>query len=411
MRIILVDDGSVKHDRLSLYLNSDPAFSDVTLTKVDCGFDARKILRAEQFDLLLLDILLPWRAGGDANDSGSRDLIEAILSDETLRRPHQIVGLSADADAAAQADPYFLANTWTVLRFDETSNAWLEAVGASVKYMIARASEAPQYDTDLLVVTALRDPEMVAVHRLPWNWRAEEPLDDATFIRRGSFTSSGKEFSVVTAVSDRMGMVAASVLASKAIALLRPRYVVMVGICAGFEGETKFGDVVLADPAWDHQSGKRVEEQDGTHTFKIDPHQLPVSTFVKSRMKQVGLDRNKLADIRAARDDEPGHDLRVLVGPMATGSAVIADKEIADQIKDQQGRKILAIEMEAYGIYFAAQHAGAPKPTAFALKAVCDFADNSKDNSVQKYASYASAAVMAHFFEKYMVELRGLAGQ
>lgn len=411
MKILLVDDGDTKYNRLRDYVQARQELSYIEIVKADCGFQARKELRVTQFDLLILDILLPWRVDGAASEVGSRDLIEAILSDETVRKPHSIVGLSADADAAAQADPYFSANTWTVLRFDETSNAWLDALGATIEYMIAKSAEPTQYGIDLLVVTALREPEMTAVHRLPWNWRAEEPLDDATFIRRGSFLSGDVEFSVASAVADRMGMVSAAVLASKAIALLRPRFIVMPGICAGFEGETRLGDVILADPVWDHQSGKRVQDADGTHRFKIDPHQLSVSQFIKSRMKQVGLDRAKLAEIRTARDDHPGHDLRVLVGPMATGSAVIADKDIADEIKDQQGRKVLAIEMEAYGVYSAAAHAGSPNPSVFALKAVCDFADHQKNDSVQKYAAYTSASVMGHFFEKYMFELSDLAGK
>ncbi|MFM9276369.1 hypothetical protein, partial [Pseudarthrobacter sp. NKDBFgelt] len=213
------------------------------------------------------------------------------------------------------------------MQYDETSSGWMEAIAASILYLAAQQAGPPTYHTDVLVLTALREPEMSAVHRLPWAWQSEQPLDDATFIRRGSFRSGAETFSVVTAVAERMGMVSTGVLAAKAINHLRPRYCVMVGICAGLEAETRLGDAILADPAWDYQSGKRIKETDGSHVFKLDPHQLPISQFVRSRFKQLALDKDLLETIRRSRDDDPGHDLRLLVGPMATGSAVIADPE------------------------------------------------------------------------------------
>lgn len=410
MKVILADDGGKKSVLLEAYFASDERYNGVELTTVEDGFTARKRMREQRFDLLILDILLPWRDKDEASSAGSAKLLDSVIEDESLIAPRQVVGLSADSEAATTASESFRANTWTVLHFDQTGSGWLDAIGASVSYLLLQATQNPTYEADVLVLTALRDPEMAAVHRLPWNWKAEEPLDDTTFIRRGSFISKGANFNVVTAVSDRMGMVSAAVLATKAITLCRPRYCVMVGICAGLKDETRFGDVVLADPSWDYQSGKRVKEADGTHTFKIDPHQLPVSIIIKSRIKQLALNKTLLAGIRHERDDDPGHDLRILPGPMATGSAVISDPDVIEDIKSHQGRKVIAIEMEAYGLACAANNAGSPKPTAFVLKGVSDFADDKKDDTAQKYAAFTSAKVMQSFFETYMADIKGLAG-
>lgn len=410
MRILLVDDGGNKAKALRTYLGNDPQFSKVELVDVDTGFEARRIMRAQSFDILILDILLPWRSSDTPSAEGSLKLLDSVVEDDTLQAPRQVVGLSADVDAAAAASDRFKAYTWTVLHFDETGTSWLEALGASIVYMTLQGSKQASYETDVLVMSALRDPEMDAVHRLPWSWKPEEPLDDVTFVRRGSFMSNGTSYNVVTAVADRMGMVSAAVLATKAISLCRPRYCVMIGICAGLKDETRLGDVILADPAWDYQSGKRIKETDGTHSFKIDPHHLPVSPVIKSRVKQLALDKQLLAAIRQDRDDDPGHDLRLLPGPMATGSAVITDPDIVAEIKNHQSRKVVAIEMEAYGLALAANQAGAPKPTAFILKGVSDFADEKKDDSKQRYAAYASAKVMQAFFERYMFEIQSLAG-
>ena len=410
MKVLLVDDGGRKFVALRNFLSARADMTSVELSTVENGHAARRAIRNDRFDLLILDVLLPWRAGGEPSNQGSLNLLDSITSDQGLLPPRQVVGLSADPQAAADVAPIFSANTWTVLHYDETSSGWMEAIGASILYLAAQQAGPATYDTDVLVLTALREPEMSAVHRLPWAWQSEQPLDDATFIRRGNFRSGEESFSVVTAVAERMGMVSTGVLAAKVISYIKPRYCVMVGICAGLEAETRFGDAVLADPAWDYQSGKRIKEPDGSHVFKVDPHQLPISQFVRSRFKQLALDTTLLASIRQSRDDDPGHDLRLLVGPMATGSAVIADPKIIAEIKDQQHRKVIAIEMEAYGLYAAANNAGAPKPTAFALKSVSDFADAKKEDSAQRYAAFTSAKLMQVFFERYMPELRNLAG-
>ena len=411
MRVLLADDGGEKFQRLQDFLIQDPNLGTLELVSAEDGFAARKAMRTTKFDLLILDILLPWRAGDDPTADGSSKLLNSVIEDETLIPPRQVVGLSADPAAAAAAGSDFAAKTWTVLGFDRTSNSWLEAIKSSLLYLLAQSDRVEEYGYDVMIISALRDPEMNAVHRLPWNWQAEEPLDDTTFMRRGSFVSNGSSYSVVTAVSDRMGMVSAAVLATKMIGKCRPRYCVMVGICAGIEAETRLGDVVLADPSWDYQSGKRIKEKDGTHKFKIDPHQLPVSLVIRSRIKQLALDKAALAAIRDERDDQPAHELRVLPGPMATGSAVISDEDLIAEIKDSQHRKVIAIEMEAYGLASAAHNAGMPKPTAFCLKSVSDFADQKKDDSAQKYAAHTSARVTQVFFERYMQELRDLAGR
>lgn len=84
---------------------------------------------------------------------------------------------------------------------------------------------------------------------------------------------------------------------------------------------------------------------------------------------------------------------------MASVPAVIAEAEKLDEIKDH-ARKLMGIEMETYGVYYAAENSVDPRPLGFAsLKSISDFADSQKDDDYQEYASYTSAA-----FLKYVIE-------
>lgn len=73
-------------------------------------------------------------------------------------------------------------------------------------------------------------------------------------------------------------------------------------------------------------------------------------------------------------------------------------REIQNQIRD-----VIAIEMEAYGVYYAAKWAIEPKPRFVAIKSVCDFADVEKGDDYHDYAAYTSARILQCLAEEYFV--------
>jgi len=102
--------------------------------------------------------------------------------------------------------------------------------------------------------------------------------------------------------------------------------------------------------------------------------------------------------------------LRMHVGPIASGSAVIADTRILKGVQDQK-RELLGVEMEVYGLYAAVASASRPKPSALAFKSVCDFANTKKNDEHQGYAAYTAANALKEFFERYMHELADMAAR
>jgi nucleoside phosphorylase len=63
---------------------------------------------------------------------------------------------------------------------------------------------------------------------------------------------------------------------------------------------------------------------------------------------------------------------------------------------------VIGLEMENYGFFHAAAHASHPRPMAFSVKSVCDFADQDKGDAFQRYAAYTSAQVVYHFADRYL---------
>ena len=91
--------------------------------------------------------------------------------------------------------------------------------------------------------------------------------------------------------------------------------------------------------------------------------------------------------------------------PCASGPIVVGDGKTLTEIGEKQNREVLALEMEAYGVYCAARKASQPRPITFSIKSVCDFADPRKNDAMQNYASYTSAMTTFEFLRRYATDL------
>ena len=87
---------------------------------------------------------------------------------------------------------------------------------------------------------------------------------------------------------------------------------------------------------------------------------------------------------------------------MVSGSAVVASKDYVEQMIAPQNRKIIGLDMEIYGVFYACEHNSFHKPKCFAMKSVVDYADGNKNDNYHDYACYTSAAALKEFVIKYL---------
>ncbi|MCY4557662.1 MAG: hypothetical protein OXF79_15015 [Chloroflexi bacterium] len=398
MNIIVVDDSDRKIDRIRAALISGGATTEqIHIAKT--GIEARRSLSRIQYDLLVLDIALPMHTGDEPDKRGGIKLLEEIIERENLRLPLSVVGLTGFEDLYAEFREQFHSRLWTLDYFDSSDIGWLERLKAKVSYVRARSEEVTRetYETDLCVVTALRTPELLALRNLEWNWSETRSLDEVGFYYEGTMRANDQEHSVIAAAAPRMGMVASALLAQKMISSFRPKLICMVGICAGVKGRCEIGDVLVADPAWDWQMGKY--EVAG---FSFAPDQIDLSAQVAERFVQLGDDREFWYDLHGKYGDtKPPNVPTVKVGPVASGSAVLADEKVVSRIREQH-RQLLGVEMELYGVYAAAKYAISPQTVAFGIKSVADFADENKADDYQRYAAHVSARVLEKYCSLYL---------
>lgn len=400
MKILIIDDAPARYRSLVPALERIGVKQTDIQLSTDC-MSARKQLKETRYDLMVIDFVIPLRAQDEPSLQHSRDLLEEIVDEDDLVKPTKILGLTADKDAASDFADYFEQNTWRIITFSESSDGWASQIRNCVEYLQAASSknDMPAIETDVAILCALKTPELRAILGLPWEWTEIKPLSDSLFVYEGRFYSSGRNYSVIAAHCTRMGIVSSALTAAHLIEMCRPRHIVMAGICAGIQGKVQLGDAILADPSWDWQSGKFDASRDQSR-FAQAPHQLSVEHDVRAAVQALSTDQSFLGKVRKTWPTKIDNDLQLHVGPLASGSSVLADPKVVDQIKHSH-RELIGVDMEVYGLYAAAQMASRPRPIPFAIKSVCDFANPEKNDDFQSYAAYTSAMCLQELLERY----------
>lgn len=394
MKVLVVEDNNEKYNRIHAVLEQ-AGLATGDITHAIAAAPAFEHLRLTQFDLMLLDVNIPRRLGQASHRGGGLELLRELGRETELRRPTYIVGLTAFEDVVAEFGSAFEEQLWSLVHYQESSDQWISQLLVKVNYIQAanrsrNFSDGQTYGCDLAIITALDTVEFDAVQRLHLGWEALRLQHDETRYLSGSISTATGTKSIIAAAAPRMGIAASAVLSAKVIHQFRPRYIAMVGICAGRPDKVSIGDLIIADPTWDWGSGKLITEN-GEPKFLPSPHQLDLDPDTAALLKNLGKDANLLNEVRhSTTGTKPKTELSAHVGPLVSGAAVVAHKPTFDSLLAQH-RGILGVDMEVYAVAAAALGSAKPRPKFLVIKGVSDFADENKVDDFQQYAATASA--------------------
>ena len=172
----------------------------------------------------------------------------------------------------------------------------------------------------------------------------------------------------------------------------------MIGIAAGtHEGNKRYGDILVADPSVDYNSGK-VAFEEGVRKFLPDPYPIGLNPRLRSVLHKYRGNHPTFAAIRNRWEGAvPEGTNRLHIGPLGAADQVIDDPARITEIR-QNWRKLIGVEMETYGVYRACYESPEPKPRFVSFKAVCDFAA-AKTDSWQQYAAFVAAEFTVEFLK------------
>ncbi|MEA4917271.1 5'-methylthioadenosine/S-adenosylhomocysteine nucleosidase [Proteiniphilum sp.] len=248
---------------------------------------------------------------------------------------------------------------------------------------------------DIVIITALHDTEFEALKKMPIILNRFPVADDSTNYWNGKIGNK----SILLATDDKMGIAAAASLSTKIISKFSPSYLIMAGIAAGVKDKEKnYGDILVARFTWNYESGKyKYNIKTKTTTFEPNPEQIELDDSIVHIINEIKTDKTLLQTIHHGftvtnNDLKPDANLKVFMGPFASGSAVLADKKKIDSIR-RNNRKLIGIDMETFGVFYAAKSfSNNGKTKAISIKSISDFADQKKSDKFRNYAAYTSAS-------------------
>jgi adenosylhomocysteine nucleosidase len=370
MRVLVIEDSDDKFNLLQTEILASYAGTSVNVTRSSTLASANKRIYETKYDLIIIDLMIPLREGTQPEDI-SEDVI-SIIETSDANCGTGCIALSGFEDLVDEQRALFADAGIILVHYDRDLSNWKKHISGAL------ASVRDQTVFDFVIVCAL-DKERDAYKNTGAKCGALRNIRglDCMPLKLG-------ELSGVCVKLPRMGLVEASIGATRAIDRFNPKILAMSGICAGVSGNSKIGNLILADICWEYQAGKWAGDK-----FKIEHYDVSLEPNTKTFLSQLIATEPRGDRFKAGLIEDEVVFERMIVGPMATGSAVIASIERMAEIEAQH-RKIAGLDMEMYGLYKAAE-LSISKPVFFGAKVVVDLADSAKGDKYHEYGSILSA--------------------
>ncbi|MCG3824315.1 hypothetical protein [Photobacterium damselae] len=392
MKVLIVDDQY--DEKVQCIAKKLKALGVNDIKHVSNSLEAYREMVDKTYDLLIIDLQIPESFGEDINERGGLDLLDLITNEKGFNIPSNIVGITSHYDSYVSNNKIFSDSGWTLHLFNGETDFLNTVIDMNMKII-------KDNNYDVAIITALRHTEFDALLRNGMHWEVLD-IDDCNKYYTSSFIDKdGINRKVIATYCPSMGMPISSAVTMKMILKFSPKIVVMTGIAAGVEGKAELGDILVPNQLWDWGNGKISDGEDGSF-LQNDPEILRIDSHLATELNDIANDGLYVDDIkRSFQGNAPRHSLSMRVGPMASGSAVLADTKTIEQIKTQK-RSVIGIEMEAYGVLTAANLAGIYPTKALIVKSVCDFANADKNDDWQKYAAYTSTRFAFKILENHI---------
>jgi nucleoside phosphorylase len=408
LRILLIDDD---HKKIKRYLELLGEYTEISPDLIDTAAsieEAQKKLSSKQYDLAILDLYLPLRYGDDPSPENAIRLLKELQDETELNMPYNIVGITRWKDADSKYKEFFDLLLLAYIVYEEGKEDWKKKLRNKVDFLL-KAQRSVQlqdfYNYDVAIINALQTENLHILRVFgKEGWNEERiPADmSTTYYTKTIKLKNEKTIRIVTCYALQMASTASAVLATKLIYNFRPKYLFMTGIAAGVDREeVHLGDILVASKVWDGASGKIKTNGEGIDLFMPDFHELPLDTDMQAIIKRLSVNKALLNSIEESYENvKPQSRLNLHLGPIASVPAVLSSSQEVQKIKEHC-RKLLGVEMEGYGVFYAAHNTARPRPKYVVLiKSVSDYADPDKSDNYQDYCMHTSAMLAKHLIEE-----------
>lgn len=415
MRVLIAHDREETRHTIEVLLKND--LEGIVTEEVYDARNLRDIVSKKSFDLAIVDLTLPYHsAGGNATSYEPVDnALNSIFESEELFAPGDIIGITKEAGAFSAIATNIGQHLMSIISEDD-QGLWKRQLIDKIKY-VQKASKSRKrsfnehYDADLILLTAL-DHEL-APFQTELKLDIEQVIPTDTLGQFLFKDKNGKIRKGLCKSFGRAGQVSAASITQSLLTQYRPKLIIMTGFCGGFaDSKVGLGDLILGESFIDWDYGRWGKGENPEFISRPSPISISDSyahTIFRNLISN-GLECvDELNGKASSLSEGEINGISIQMGPVASGSAVVAHQSIIEKIKGIHD-KILGVDMEGYGVAHACTKTPVKSPQFMFLKSVCDLSNEYKEKTKQGACAYISARVAYEIFTKvYDFELNDYA--
>lgn len=407
--ILIIDDNVNKIDALRRVMNPLFAEGDILIEEANTISAARELMRVKSYDLVILDMVIPELEGDEASRTGGSDYLNEIENNNSVQKPLQIIGLTEYENEYNTQQAQFRDRLWHLLYYSQSKLDWKNQLKDKV-LQLAKMKEdfvhglENRNKNDIGIVCAISEEFEQLLKAFECDWE-ETTLPGLPYsFRTTTLTTLGmRDLRIIAACAEHPGVCATAVLATSIVNIAHVEAIFMTGITAGFEDSgVLIDDVVVADSVIDYAKGKLEELRDhkGEIMLLHEISQIPANHSLISKAssfcRQQGIIDEINDDVRNQKLKDKRTNITPHVSKTVCGPFVMQSETLMEMLKSDD-RKLQALDMEGFGLYFTSYVLGCP---ALWIKAVCDFGVDGKDNSRHEACAYISARFLYEFLRE-----------
>lgn len=153
IKILIVDDDITRKDKIINLLKQQEWKNFIEITWCDTSNKTRESCKIHQYDILILDVLLPKKDDDTANALEGLKLLKDLSTKQKYLTPKKIIGITADIQSIEQYKQTFNMYTSVVYEAKKHQNKWLELILQYISNIISSQLTVKSRKKDTIVIS------------------------------------------------------------------------------------------------------------------------------------------------------------------------------------------------------------------------------------------------------------------
>lgn len=408
INVLIVDDLDSKIQSIRKVLMERCLIPDGQIDDAKSVSSGVRALVSKQYQLLILDLVLPQFDSDQPEEKGGLLLLKDINENQSVNLPVHIICLTEYAEIIDENQKEFNQLLVSSVVKQEGDTSWVNQLAEIVNHTIKMHNHLLDYYAkkdvyDVGIICALQeefDQMLIAFGEDKWNSLryADLPYQFKTCIIN---TASMSNLRVIAACAGGAGMVPTSVLSTIMYNTFHVNQLFMTGFTGGMmNNDISLGDILISRAVQNYPAGKVVDTHNGDIKLLKEMQQIPVNAQLINMISDFLADLDVISKLNARiiRQNLQVNErdyYKVQCAPTVCVPFVLSSTLVQEELQ-KDNRKNLGIDMEGFALYFCAHQLS---KQALWIKGVSDMANKEKDDKYHKTCAYGSAFLLQQFLK------------